>query len=55
MPGFSNYSNLLEKLGKHKHSVSCLYVKKLADVDLKVLEKLIAKSVVDMITLYKAN
>lgn len=55
MPGFSNYSNLLDKLGKHKHSVSCLYVKKLADVDLKVLEKLITKSVADMTTLYKAN
>lgn len=55
MPGFSNYSSLLDKLGKHKHSVSCLYVKKLADIDLKVLEKLIAKSVADMATLYKAN
>ncbi|MBL8182007.1 MAG: DUF1801 domain-containing protein [Blastocatellia bacterium] len=32
---------LLEKLGKHKTSVSCLYINKLADVDLKVLEKVI--------------
>ena len=33
---------LLAKLGKHKTSVSCLYINKLADVDIKVLEKVIA-------------
>lgn len=31
---------LLAKLGKHKTSVGCLYINKLADVDIKVLEKL---------------
>jgi len=31
----------LKKLGKHKTGVGCLYIKKLDDVDLKVLEKLI--------------
>lgn len=35
---------LLKKLGKHKHGVSCLYVNKLDDIDLGVLEKLIEKS-----------
>ena len=35
---------LLKKLGKHKHGVSCLYVNKLDDIDLGVLEKLIRKS-----------
>ena len=34
--------DLLGKLGKHKTGVGCLYINKLADVDLKVLEKLIA-------------
>lgn len=33
---------LFEKLGKHTTSVSCLYIKRLADVDVKVLEKVIA-------------
>ena len=33
---------LLEKLGKHKRGKGCLYVKRLSDVDEKVLEKLIA-------------
>lgn len=35
------YEPLLESLGKHKTGVGCLYIKRLADVDLKVLEKLI--------------
>ena len=33
---------LLENLGKHKRGKGCLYVKRLSDVDEKVLEKLIA-------------
>jgi hypothetical protein len=36
---------LLAKLGKHKIGKSCLYLKRLADVDSKVLEALVAKSV----------
>jgi hypothetical protein len=34
MPGFAKYEQLLKKLGKHKTSVSCLYINKLADVDI---------------------
>jgi hypothetical protein len=44
MPGFDDYADLLKDLGKHKTSVGCLYINKLADVDLAVLEKLVAKS-----------
>lgn len=36
---------LLAKLGKHAMGKGCLYIKKLADVDLTVLEKLIAQAV----------
>ena len=36
---------LLAKLGKYRTGVSCLYVRRLADVDLRVLEKLIAVTV----------
>ena len=36
--GFADYDALLARLGKHKRSKACLYVKKLADVDLAVLE-----------------
>ena len=35
----------MEKLGKYKTGKSCLYIKKLEDVDLKVLRELVAKSV----------
>lgn len=49
MPGFADYQDFLPKLGKHKiSSGSCLYINKLADVDLGVLEKLIARSYQDM-------
>ena len=37
-----NFPELLKDLGKHTTSVGCLYVNKLDDVDLRVLEKLIA-------------
>lgn len=35
---------LLERLGKHKAGVSCLYVNKLSDVDLDVLRELVRKA-----------
>ena len=45
MAGFSRYDELLSKLGKHTTGRSCLYVKRLADVDMEVLETLIRASV----------
>ena len=48
MPGFNDYTELLDKLGKHTTSKGCLYINKLANVDMKVLEKLIERSYVDM-------
>lgn len=48
MPGFQDYQGLLKNLGKHKTSVGCLYINKLADVAQKVLEKLIKKSYLAM-------
>lgn len=40
----NNFPELLKDLGKYKTSVGCLYINKLADVDVKVLEKLVAAS-----------
>ena len=48
MPGFDEYEDLLGRLGKHKVGKSCLYINKLADVDISVLKELIAKSVEKM-------
>lgn len=47
MSGVKNHTALLKKLGKHKMSGgSCLYIKRLSDVDVKVLKKLIQESFV---------
>jgi hypothetical protein len=44
MPGFPGFEGLLDKLGKHKTSKACLYINKLSDVDLAVLEDVIKQS-----------
>ena len=45
MGGFDEQKDLLKKLGKYKTSVGCLYIKKLEDVDKKVLKTLVTASV----------
>ena len=55
MPGFDDYEKELALLGKHKTSVSCLYINKLADVDAKVLLKIIKHSVKVMQKRYKTK
>jgi hypothetical protein len=45
MTGFSKYDGLMKKLGKYKISAgSCLYINKLADIDIKVLKELVIVS-----------
>jgi hypothetical protein len=45
MSGFSGFDDLMSKLGKHTTGKSCLYLKRLADIDLDVLSELIKQSV----------
>ncbi len=45
MSGFSRYEELMKGLGKFKTGKSCLYLKRLSDVDRDVLRELIAQSV----------
>ena len=45
MTGFDRYGSLLKKLGKHSVSKGCLYIKRLGDVDKKMLKELITESV----------
>ena len=52
-PGFDKYESLMKQLGKHKTSKGCLYIKKLEDVDMKVLKELIKQSYQDMKKKYK--
>jgi len=39
-----DFEDLLQDLGKHKTSKGCLYINKLEDIDMKVLEKVVKKS-----------
>lgn len=48
LSGFDGTADLLKKLGKCKTSVGCLYINKLEDVNLTVLEEIIRKSFVHM-------
>ncbi len=51
MSGLDRHDALVARLGKYKTGKSCLYVKRLADIDIAVLKELIAESVKHM----KAN
>ncbi len=44
MAGSERFDDLLAKLGKHRKGVSCLYINKLADVDMNVLRELVRES-----------
>ena len=44
MDGFDGYDELLTKLGKHRKGASCLYINKLADVNMDVLRELVQQS-----------
>jgi hypothetical protein len=50
--GFDGHGALLEKLGKFKTGKSCLYVKRLSDVDEKVLEEICVRSLAWMAQKY---
>lgn len=44
MDGTSRYTELLQRLGKHKTSKACIYIKQLSDIDLNVLEQILSES-----------
>ncbi|WP_417523030.1 DUF1801 domain-containing protein [Marinovum sp.] len=50
MPGYADFGDILARLGKHSTGVSCLYVNKLADIDLDVLAELIRAGLRDLAT-----
>ena len=52
--GTPQQASLLARLGKHKIGKSCLYFKRLADLDVKVLEALVAGSVAECKRRYPA-
>ena len=52
MTGFGKYKQKLIKLGKHRIGKSCLYIKKLENVDKGILKELITDSMHRMINKY---
>ena len=48
MMGFEKHTELMEKLGKHSTGKSCLYIKRLSDIHLPTLKKLIKTSIKDL-------
>lgn len=52
MPGYTDHSAILDRIGKYKIGKSCLYINKLADIDLDVLRELIIAGFEDMKSRY---
>lgn len=48
MPGYADFGGILARLGKHKIGKSCLYVNKLADIDMAVLAEIIRAGLDDL-------
>lgn len=48
MPGVERYPTLLKKLGKYSTGKSCLYIKRLSDIDTAVLKDLMKQSIQEM-------
>ena len=55
MNGFDRYTELMSQLGKYKTSKSCLYIKKMEDIDLEILSNLINESVKYMVKKYHSS
>jgi len=53
MPGYRDLSEKLSRLGKHKIGKSCLYINKLSDIDLTVLEEIVQDGVAYMKSNYE--
>jgi hypothetical protein len=52
---FENKEELLSKFGKHKAGKGCIYIKKIADIEVEILKKMIALSVENLNKLYPNN
>jgi len=55
IPGFEPFESLMNNLGKYKTGKSCLYLKRLSDIDEAVLERLISESVKHMRKTYETK
>ncbi len=49
MPGYQDFEPILDRLGKHKKAKACLYINKLADVDMAVVEEIVRAGLDDLV------
>ena len=52
MPGYADFSDILGRMGKHKTGAACVYINKLADVDLDAVRDLVAAGLDRLKTMY---
>lgn len=55
LPGYMDMTDKLARLGKHKTGKSCLYINKLADVDMAVLEEIVRDGLAHVRKNYKTS
>lgn len=55
MPGYADFSHILNRIGKHKIGKSCLYFNKLADIDTDVLTELIKAGLANLETYWPVS
>lgn len=55
MPGYQDLGEKLQRLGKHRIGKSCLYIKRLDDVDMTVLEEIVQQGVAHIRANYSAG
>jgi hypothetical protein len=55
LPGYADFGDHLARLGKHRIGKSCLYIKRLSDVDMAVLEDLIRAGLADLGTRWQIH
>lgn len=55
MPGYADFGAIMARLGTHKMGKSCLYIKRLSDVDEDVLAELICAGLNDLKQLYPVH
>ncbi len=48
MPGYADFGHILDRMGKYKLGKSCLYINKLADVDIAVVEEIVQAGLADL-------
>lgn len=55
MPGYTDFSEICQRLGKHSAGKSCYYINKLGDIDLEVLEELVSAGLADLKSQWKVR